>query len=78
MEDLFFVNPGQSFDLDGSHIFTPEGVMSGQVSLRVADITPPSWPCEIIGVSKPEWEWMLGRVVFFPAKFVREQIKNQI
>lgn len=77
MKEIFTIYPGETFVMDGKNIMSDEGRMSGQVTLRLLANNGPYWPCEIISVSKPEWEWMLNKVLQMEATFVREQILLQ-
>lgn len=80
MNDDFetIILPGETFESDGSKIQTLEGPMQGKVTLRTVAKQPNSevWLSEIIGVSKPEWEWMLGKVVGLYSDYVKEQISK--
>lgn len=73
MEEKLPIYPGESFVTEGSNVITEEGPMSGQVTLRIVSTGGSYWPCEIISITKPEWEWMLNKVVKLSAAFVKEQ-----
>jgi hypothetical protein len=73
MEDTIF--PGMIFETRGENLKTPEGNMRGTVTLRIMNTHGFVWNAEIIGIEKPEWEWMLGKVMRFHHSFVREQFR---
>jgi hypothetical protein len=81
MNDDFgtLIIPGQLFEANGSFISTSEGFMQGTVTLRTVmkQAGHNCWLAEIIGIAKPEWEWMLGKVVSLNTDYVKEQVSKQ-
>lgn len=80
MEEYNFnrIFPGETFELLGEKILTTEGKMSGNVTLRVITCKGEIWLNEIIGVEKPEWEWMLGKIIPLSPSLVTEQFDKKV
>jgi len=57
--------PGEIFIYDGKKINTPEGLMVGNVSLRVIQSDVSLTIAEVFSVDRQEWEWMLNKTVKF-------------
>lgn len=77
-EDDFDKAPfaGDIFEVPGEEINTPEGKMQGNITLRINTTTGDYWWVQIFGVSKQEWEWMLGKSVQMKSSRVRELLKK--
>jgi hypothetical protein len=80
MEDLIprKILPGEIFEIAGERLMTIEGRMSGTVTLRTQNEFGETWNLEVIGVEKPEWEWMLGKPMRLPSSMVKEQIEKNV
>jgi hypothetical protein len=74
---LNVVSPGEIFEMDASSIWTLEGPMQGKATLRVGLIQGKTCALDIIGASKPEWEWMMGKVIWLDTAKVKEEISKQ-
>ena len=70
--------PGEIFEIAGERLMTIEGRMSGTVTLRTQNEFGETWNLEVIGVEKPEWEWMLGKPMRLPSSVVKEQIEKNV
>jgi hypothetical protein len=66
------IMPGAMFEVDGKEILTPEGRMSGKVTLQVASTNGDWWNIVIFGSDRPEWEWLLGKVIQMKSSRVTE------
>jgi hypothetical protein len=80
MEDLIprKILPGEIFEIAGERLMTIEGRMSGTVTLRTQNEFGETWNLEVIGVEKPEWEWMLGKPMRLSSSIVKEQIEKNV
>jgi len=70
--------PGEIFEIAGERLMTIEGRMSGTVTLRTQNEFGETWNLEVIGIEKPEWEWMLGKPMRLPSSVVKEQIEKNV
>jgi hypothetical protein len=70
--------PGEIFEIAGERLMTIEGRMSGTVTLRTQNEFGETWNLEVIGIEKPEWEWMLGNPMRLPSSVVKEQIEKNV
>ena len=69
MEEIkkYLHSPGDFLTVKGEKIYTSEGYMTGNVTVRISACDDHVTWAEIVQVDKPEWEWTLNHGISFLA-----------